>query len=566
MNVYADSIHYDVNTQRLSAVGNVLFSSNDNNVDGRALNYDIDTRKGLMHTSRTEIENGFFWAEEVWLVKEKVINARRGYYTTCEKMPPHYAFYCPRAKLMVDDIVIAEPVVFKAFGVPILAAPFWLVPVATRRKSGLMPFKVGNSSDQGFYAKDLAYYWVINDYADATFYCDVMTRKGVQPRMEAVYIVDPYARGSLQGSWIREWDTHRTRYSLAAEHSSRFLFGSDLSAAVDLLSDARYVPEYGEDEIDWLKQEAFSYAELSRTIGRSDRLTLTVQRQDLFSEHQDHTVLPKLTARLGTRHLPFDWDLSSRLSVSRSLSNYADSAGVDTTSLDDYDGRLNAGLSSPDYELGPVGRLRVTHSAALAADRGYDNGVLDDSTIGLSNDLAVSLSQKILGAVNARQSVTATQANDLRPVSDPETRYRASLSADMALYRVFGIHSLDMHGILHTARPRLSLDYEPEVTARKYIGTPVVLSPANARVNLSVGNGFQAKAGSTRAKIDLGNATFTTSYDLESQHLSPLRLDASFNPLRSVGGIDLRVTGQASFDFDSLSLGDDYRNTTGASA
>ena len=136
MTVYGDSIHYDIAEQRLSASGDVLFVSNDLNITGTLLQYDLDESKGTMRTARTEIEGGFFRADEIWLVEENVINARRSLYTTCEKDPPHYAFHGPRAKLLADDMVIVEPVVFRAFNVPLLAAPFWLIPVATRRTSG----------------------------------------------------------------------------------------------------------------------------------------------------------------------------------------------------------------------------------------------------------------------------------------------------------------------------------------------------------------------------------------------------------------------------------------------
>ncbi|MEO0082707.1 MAG: putative LPS assembly protein LptD, partial [candidate division WOR-3 bacterium] len=166
MTVYSDSIHYDTKLHRLTALGDVLFTSGDQNITGNLLQYDIDTRKGMMRTAWTEVENGFFWAEEVWLVRERVLNARQGHYTTCDHAPPHYSFPGPRTKLYMDDIAIAQPVVFRLFGAPILAAPFWLVPVASKRKSGIMPFKVGNAKGQGWYAKNLAYYWVVNDYSD----------------------------------------------------------------------------------------------------------------------------------------------------------------------------------------------------------------------------------------------------------------------------------------------------------------------------------------------------------------------------------------------------------------
>ena len=175
MSVYSDSIHYDVKRHQLSAHADVLFTSGSENITGNLLIYDVDSRKGMMRTAYTKVENGFFRANEAWLVRERVMDARGGSFTTCDRDRPHYVFYGPRVKLLMDDVAITEPVLFKLFNTPVLAAPFWMVPVASKRRSGLMPFKIGNSSTEGLYSKNLAYYWVINDYSDMTFYADVMT-------------------------------------------------------------------------------------------------------------------------------------------------------------------------------------------------------------------------------------------------------------------------------------------------------------------------------------------------------------------------------------------------------
>ena len=249
MSVFSDSIHYDVKRHQLSAYADVLFTSGRENITGTLLRYDVDSRKGVMHTAYTNVENGFFRASEVWVVHERVLDARGGSYTTCDRQHPHYVFYGPRVKLLMDDVAITEPVLFKVGRTPLLAAPFWMVPVSSNRKSGLMPFKVGNSSTEGLYAKNMAYYWVINGYSDMTFYADMMTKKGVQGRVEGVYIVNPFASGNFNGAYIREIDTRKPRYSITGQHQSRFLFGSELSAKADFTSDVYYVPDYSEEEI-----------------------------------------------------------------------------------------------------------------------------------------------------------------------------------------------------------------------------------------------------------------------------------------------------------------------------
>jgi len=563
MTVYSDSIHYDTRIHRLAAFGDVLFNSGDENITGTMLQYDLDTRKGMMRSARTEVQDGFFWAEEVWLVKEKTINARRGYYTTCPRDPPHYVFYGPRMKLFMDDVAIAEPVVFKLFGVPLLAAPFWFVPVASERKSGIMPFKVGHAVGQGWYAKNLAYYWVINDYADATFYADIMSEKGIQPRLEAVYRVQPYAEGSIQASYIQELDTRKQRYSLNAENvSERFFFDTDLRARADYVSDRSYAPDYAEEPLDWLKQDVFSFAEVSRAFGRVTKATARVEHETEFARNRRSTLLPSARFSFGARPLPFGWSVSPGISLKNSLEAQSDSLGTDTLRLAERSAAATFGLSSPGYSLGKAGELDISGSVGLNGGRCYRNSVLDREYLPVSTRLSAGMSQKPFGVLNIYEDVSFSRSDDLTDTMTAAPRYTGSLSGNFPLYKVFGVEALGMHGLLHTARPSLGIDYTPRVTESGFFGKITMDSAATANLNFALLNYFEAKVGEEKHKAKLGNVDFRTSYNLATEHLSPLRAVMGITPLQSIAGLQLQANAVASFNFDSLDLGDDYAVST----
>ncbi|UCG42262.1 MAG: LPS-assembly protein LptD [candidate division WOR-3 bacterium] len=568
MTVYSDSIRYDTKIHRLAAYGDVLFTSADQNITGDLLQYDVDTRKGMMRTARTELPEGFFAAEEVWLVDEKALNARHGHYTTCEMNRPHYDFYGPRVKLLMDDVAITRPVVFRTFRFPVLAAPFWLVPVASERKSGLLPFKVGNSSLQGWYAKNIAYYWVINDYADATFTLDVMTRKGIQPRFEGIYKVLPFADGRVDASYVQEWDTGRRRYNVAGRHESeRFFLGTRFDAEADFVSDASYTGEYAEDDIQWIKRETQSHAQIRREIGRVGSFSAVASRTEDFQHHINYMTLPSVNLSLRSWKLPFSWTASPGLSFSNLVQTYTDSAAQDTASAEFLRGRAGLGLGSPEYSLGPAGGLTVSHSIAISESRSYYNDSLTTRTTPLTNAFSLQARQKPLGLLNTDQRVSVGQTNQLYGGKDASTRYNASAGADMTLYRVFGLEAFGFHGLLHTTRPGLSLEYRPEVTPRAFIGTPVLLSPEYASLSMTLSNGFEAKAGSLRTKHDIGRLDLGTAYDLtaDSLNLSPLSARARLNPLPGLGKLRLSVDADASFDFYETRIRDDWGVNTSLS-
>lgn len=558
MTVYSDSIHYHVGMHRLTATGDVLFVSGEQNVIGSLLQYDIDTRKGWMRTARTKIENGFFWARELWLVKERVINARTGYYTTCDQDPPHYCFLGPRTKLLVGDVAIAEPVVFKLLGIPVLAAPFWLVPVSTKRKSGLMSFKVGSTKDQGMYAKNLAYYWVINDYADATFYCDVMTRKGIQPRLEAVYIVNPYARGSIQSSFIQEWDTQQRRYSVNAAHNSRFFLGTELAAKADYISDQSYAPDYAEERLEWLKQDVSSYAELTRNFGRIARSAVRVEYQNDFARHRRFLALPSARVSFSARPLPLGWTVSPSISVGNTVTAYSDSLGTDTASITSRNGRAALGISSPQYSIGRAGNLAMSGNLSLSELRSWQGGTVASGSRPAALGFNLQTSQKLAGSFNFYEDLGFARSDNLTDTVNAVPDYSASLSSSFSLFRVYGVQALGMHGILHTARPTARIAYAPQVEKSGFFGRVTPLRPSAAGIDLALDNGFEAKVGDESNKLDLGRLGFRTGYDLLADRLTPLRADAALTPLRNLFGVNLQVNASASLEYQTLRLGEDY--------
>jgi len=569
MSVFSDSIHYDVKKHVLTAHKDVLFNAGSENITGALLEYDVDSRKGMMRTAYTAVENGYFRADEVWLVRERVMNARRASYTTCDREHPHYVFYGPRVKLFMDDVAIAEPMVFKLFNVPILAAPFWMVPVASKRKSGLMPFKVGNSSTEGLYSKNLAYYWVINDYSDMTFYADVMTKRGLQGRAEGVYIVDPYARGNINASYISEWDTRRQRYSVDATHrSDRFLFGSELDGKLNLMSDATYIPDYSEDQLEWLKPDIFSYGQIARSLRHVGSVTLLAQQKTDFANHTRWADLPSVRLSLSQRPLFAGWGLSPSASFLHHTQDYLDSTNtLDTARLRNLQGNASFGISSPSYSIGTLGDATISEGLGFSEGRSYYNDSLNQQPRTISSGLAVNLDQRFLGTFGLTEGIGLTQSDNLRDTLPVSVRYSGNVSSRVTLYRVYSVTAFGMRGLLHSMSPTAALTYAPKVGLGPLFGRPHLLDPEQALVSLGLGNTFQAKVDTLRTKRDLGSVNFTSAYNLLDtnpnplKRLSPLRGTALLQPLQS-SNLNLSIDASAGFDFDSLDLSKDYSIAT----
>lgn len=571
MSVYSDSINYNIKTHILSAHQAVSFKTSTEAVEGTELFYNVDSRKGVMRHAYTQAENGYLTAREVWLVKEKVLNARYADYTTCDLDHPHYTFFGPRVKLFMDDIAITEPVLLKIRNLPVLAAPFWLVPVASRRKSGLMPFKVGSASDQGYYAKNISYYWVLNDYADATFIIDIMTRKGVQFRTEGVYIVEPYSRGSIQGSYIREsWnpeDNKRRRYSFNFASVSKPTPLTDLDIQAELVSDTAYAPDYAEDRLDWLKQEVYSYAALSHRFKKVCRATIRGENHIYYMRHYQSSLMPYASLNFGTRALPGDWNITPAFSFSRKIEK-ADSSGIDTLLLTRLAPAASFSIISPEL---PFGRLDITDHLNFLHSRARQQEGERKTSSNINHELSLNTSQKIFGILNTGEGLTFSQSDDLQDTLPPEPRYTLALNTGFNLYRVFGARAFNLDGILHTVYPHIQLSYQPQITPKGFFGQPSLFHPAVAMLYFYINNGFQAKTEQTKEKFDIGTVNFNTTYDLVNHRLNPIYTNISTRPLIFLpqvesgevrNRIDLWLDANLSFQLDSLRLGDDYSTLT----
>ena len=332
MKLNADSIVYDINRHRLSSYQHSVFRTAQDSVVGTELHYDVDTRKGYMTLAATQQGVGFFQGRDLWLVKQKTLDVDNGAYTTCDLPHPHYRFWGKRVRVYLDDMVVTEPLVLEIRApwnnrtyIPVLAAPFWFFPISQKRKSGFMPPSAGYDNTEGFYGKNVAWYWAINDYSDATFAADVMSKKGIMPSFEGNYAVGPFASGKITGSYISEADTKNRRYTISAQHNSMFLLGTKLDATADFESDTSFVADYSENQVQWLKKELDSYASLGRSFAGIGSMNLTARRHTDLQNHRTDINFPSFGASFVGIPLFKNWNLTSSVNAANNQTNYADS-------------------------------------------------------------------------------------------------------------------------------------------------------------------------------------------------------------------------------------------------
>ncbi|MCS7250786.1 MAG: putative LPS assembly protein LptD, partial [candidate division WOR-3 bacterium] len=457
--VKACSIIYDLKNQILHAykkAEEVIFSAKEDTIIGEELHFNVNNKKGMMRKARTKIGDGFFYAEEIWLIKEKVLHAINCNYTTCEYNPSHYHFFAPKVKILVDDMAVVEPISLHFFKVkpPFVAAPFWFFPIGEKRKSGLLPFRAGRSKEEGFYFKRVAYYLVINDHSDLTFYLDLMQKKGIMPKIEVIYDYSPQAKGQFLGSFIRELPTKRIRYSLNLQHISEFLFKTELSSRIDYQSDAKFVQDYAEDKIEWLRSEISSVVNIKKVYKNFGQTNLSLENKKDFINNINQFLLPGFSLFLISRPL-----IKNLVNFSPSF-KFVNYFRIFKDTIKNYEqeilGNLGFFFTPPLIRNFHFGKFSYNKEKKISK-----NEIIEEKS-SFSTDANFGLSQLFLNTLYISENFSYFQEWIFYKDSTKTIiRYPISLNSEITLYRIYFLNLFFLKGFLHTLTPAINLIYEP---------------------------------------------------------------------------------------------------------
>ena len=498
--LHSDSAYYHVDDKYLEAFGRCHLRETSDSIEGGYLKYSLTTKKAFMSRGRTQIEKGYIQGDRIYWVDKNTVDAYAGKYTTCGHVPPHYFFYSPTMKLYIGDMVITRPIVLYIEGIPVMAAPFWFVPVSSKRKSGLLPFRAGNSLAYGKYIRGFAYYFVVNDYADLTLQVDAMEKKGFMPQLEGVWNYSPFSAGSFLTSYIKELDTGLIRYSLQARNRSPyFLLGSAFGCDIDYQSDFNYQSAYADTAPIWLKREAVSQATLTRDVVGAKN-SLFFERNQNFA---DTTLLERVP-------------------------NYT----VSTPSL--------ALFSSINYSFtGHYSRYRYT-------------GPRDTVRTSWANiHTAPSLQQNIMGLGTVSPQIDADLATYERDsLGEPwpiRFGYSFGVTAYTNLYRIYGLELLGAHGLLHKVTPRVSYTFTPNFNFSHF--SSLYGPPSYAQRSLlgfGLTQDFEVKYGAQNQKLNMLRLDLGSGYNLLSDSLSKITFSAILpaNPFpKPITGFNAQFSG-----------------------
>ena len=358
----AGAVHYREDDCLVEASGKPRLFDKDQVLLGEGISYNTCDHRGVIRGAFTNFsEQG-----TVWFLRGNVasdssstrIYAASSEVTSCDLPMPHYHFAAREVKWISNSVIVARPVVLYVRDIPILWLPFIFQDTRPGRHSGILTPQFGlndlvrTSSSYNRQLTNLGYYWVISDYADATFRVDWYSGRYLQAGVGLNYkILNRFMTGAL--SVNRQWQSGGgSANGLRWTHQQAFSLSTSLNFDVNYLSNSTIVRQNALDPL-LNTQQITSSLNLTKRYGWGS-IALGGNRRQNLSDNSSNTQLPSLTISPK----PLDFGRNVTWSPGMSLTNDL-AKGTSTTKFF---------FTRPDGQLDSIAPSTSTRVTALNFD------------------------------------------------------------------------------------------------------------------------------------------------------------------------------------------------------
>lgn len=180
----------------------------------------FDNNTGILKKARIESGQMLLEAEEIRKLGKDVFEADNSYFTTCVTCPPLWRFGARSIKTNINSYVDIKWASLQAAKVPFLWLPRLILPVNTRRKTGLLPPAPLISTSRGQFGLEQGFFWAISDNKDLTFTPTIYSKSGVKTVVNYRHVFDSQSRLELNFGYLKDNDFEAYDFSIGQETTS----------------------------------------------------------------------------------------------------------------------------------------------------------------------------------------------------------------------------------------------------------------------------------------------------------------------------------------------------------
>jgi lipopolysaccharide assembly outer membrane protein LptD (OstA) len=184
-----DYILLDLTGRTLDARGNCIYITRDTIIYGDEMHFNLDTRTGTIVNGRIANQAFTLAGERINKLSETRFQTHWGEYSTCHDCPQSWTIQAEDVDMEIEGYAYMDNVATRVKDAPAFWLPYLVVPMKTRRQSGLLFPAFRISDDEGVVFVQ-PYFWAINRSSDMTFGAGVYSAKGVRLEWEGRYVLE----------------------------------------------------------------------------------------------------------------------------------------------------------------------------------------------------------------------------------------------------------------------------------------------------------------------------------------------------------------------------------------
>lgn len=165
--IYGELASLDQNTMMVQIEGNVRFITKDMTLYGSHLEYNINTGVATVKNARILTTDFNLVANQIVRLSETEYIASEAEFSTCKDCPESWSVYGKVIRVYSGSYVHITHGLAKIKGVNVLYLPYLVLPIMTKRKTGLLFPKISSRLAEGL-AIEQPFFWAIDDSKDMT--------------------------------------------------------------------------------------------------------------------------------------------------------------------------------------------------------------------------------------------------------------------------------------------------------------------------------------------------------------------------------------------------------------
>lgn len=256
----ADKVILNTVTQDAKAVGKVTLTEGENELYCERLDVNLNTKVGTISQATLFMkENNYHISgqhfEKLGENRYRILN---GTITACDGEVPDWKITGGEIDVTLEGFATLKKSTFQIKNIPIIYSPYLIYPVKIKRQSGFLMPGFNYSSSDGVKINN-SFFWAISGNTDATFHLDYTSEKGIGEGIEFRYVLNERSKGKFYQYYIEEsssyfedeydpeYGRHRKRAIIDYEGEHYFSDTSYAKAKMTWLSDRKIYKDYGKE-------------------------------------------------------------------------------------------------------------------------------------------------------------------------------------------------------------------------------------------------------------------------------------------------------------------------------